>query len=65
METTIRLRDGAWYINGFGIAGNPDDGYTVWREDEGMDMGFALAYDMHCESFGYDTVYDEMRHSWL
>jgi len=31
----------------------------------GMDMGFALAYDMHCESFGYDTVYDEMRHSWL
>lgn len=38
METAVlRLYDGAWYINGFGIAGNPDDGYTVWREDDGMD----------------------------
>ena len=31
----------------------------------GMDMGFELAYRMHSEAFGYDTVYDKMRHSWL
>ena len=38
METAVlRLCDGSWFVNGFGIAGNPDDGYTVWREDEGMD----------------------------
>ena len=37
MEKTIILYDGRWLIGEYSIAGNYDDGYTVWRTDDGED----------------------------
>ena len=34
---TLTFDGGRWFVNGYGIAGNPDDGYTVWREADGED----------------------------
>lgn len=41
----IRLIDGHWEIGEYSIAGNYDDGYTVWKTEDGEDS---------------DTLYDSM-----
>lgn len=45
ITTTLTFDDGRWFVNGYGIAGNPDDGYTVWCEADGEDS---------------DTLYDSV-----
>lgn len=35
MEVT--LYEGQWRVNEYSIAGNYDDGYTVWRTEDGED----------------------------
>lgn len=45
MEETIILYGGQWQIGEYSIAGNYDDGYTVWRTDDGEDS---------------DTLYDNV-----
>lgn len=37
MTAALTLVDGKWFLNGYGVAGNVDDGYTVWREADGED----------------------------
>lgn len=48
MEQTIVLIDGRWQIGEYSIAGNFDDGYTVWRTDDGEDS------DTLYESFSFE-----------
>ena len=45
METTISLDGGQFRIGDYSIAGNYDDGYTVWRTEDGEDS---------------DTLYDDI-----
>lgn len=45
MESIIILNGGQWQIGEYTIAGNYDDGYTVWRTDDGEDS---------------DTLYDNI-----
>lgn len=33
----IYLDGGQWSINGYSIAGNYEDGYTVWKTEDGED----------------------------
>ncbi len=37
MDMTINLNGAQWQINGYSIAGNYDDGYTVWKTEDGED----------------------------
>lgn len=37
MEFELRLYDGRWYVNGYVITGNKDDGYTVFEEPANED----------------------------
>ena len=37
MTMEITLECGQWQINGYAIAGNEDDGYTVWNAEDGED----------------------------
>lgn len=41
----IELDGGQWRVGEYSIAGNYDDGYTVWKTDNGEDS---------------DTLYDSM-----
>ena len=44
-KTTISLKEGKYRIGEYSIAGNYDDGYTVWRTEDGEDS---------------DTLYDDI-----
>lgn len=37
MEQTIALFGGQWQIGEYSISGNYDDGYTVWKTQDGED----------------------------
>ncbi len=45
METTLILHNGVFQVGEYSIAGNYDDGYTVWRTSDGEDS---------------DTLYDNI-----
>lgn len=45
MKMTISLNDGVFTIGEYSIAGNYDDGYTVWKTEDGEDS---------------DTLYDNL-----
>jgi hypothetical protein len=37
MEATIIMEDGNFIVGEYTIAGSYEDGYTIWRTDEGED----------------------------
>lgn len=44
MTASITLNEGQWTVNNeYCIAGNEDDGYTVWKASEGEDSETLLA----------------------
>jgi len=53
----IELDCGQWITgNGYSIAGNSDDGYTVWETDKGEDSDTLYEGDFeHCLAWCYNS----------
>ena len=50
LESVIRLLDGHFEVGEYSIAGNFDDGYTVWNTEDGEDS------DTLYNSISFETV---------
>ena len=47
MEIRLELDNGQWHIGEYSIAGNYEDGYTIWKTEDGEDSDTLYA----CLSF--------------